>query len=359
MSKKRLIILIVSICAIVGLVFGCLYFNSQMDKPLGPSLKGDSGDSTEQSTSSSDQPSTPDLVSTPVQGSPQDQTGQPQPLCGNTPILTVLAIGIDYRGDNYLYGLADVIRIVRIDFTQHKVSVLTLDRAIWVEIPGIADHYGITHGMLNQAYFYGVPAMGYYDGTGGGAGLLAATLKKNFDLEVDNYVVVDFGAFVKVVDALGGIDVFLPEPVDDLKPKGSSDTYFSAGAHHLTGAQALALARIRAKYSTLIRDRNQDIIIKAIYDKISSPDVIVKIPKLLQALKGAGLTDLSPRQIENMVCLFKKMNSANLSLVGIPDQYYVYSWIYSQELHQDINVWDIDFDVFRSYISQFMSGQWP
>src|ERR1035437_5385954 len=73
---------------------------------------------------------------------------------------------------------------------------------------------GITHGLLNQAYFYGVPAMGYYNGPGGGAGLLAATLKQNFDLDVDNYVVVNMYTFVKFVDALGGIDVNLPQPVD-------------------------------------------------------------------------------------------------------------------------------------------------
>jgi LCP family protein required for cell wall assembly len=356
MSKKRLVIVVLSICAIIGLVFGVSRFNSLMEKPLGPSLRGNPS---EQPISNSDQLQTPGQLSTLVQLPTREQANQPRPLCGRTPVLTMLAIGIDYRGDNYLYGLADVIRIVRIDFTIHKVSVLTLDRAIWVEIPGISDHYGITHGMLNQSYFYGVPAMGYYDGPGGGAGLLAATLKMNFDLNVDNYIVVDFRAFVKIVDALGGIDVNLPEPVDG-NLNGESLGYFSAGTQHLSGTQALNLARIREGYSTLIRDSNQDKIIKAIYDKVTSPEIIPKIPKLLQALKGAGLTDLSPNQIENMICLIQKMDrTTDLSMRGIPDKYYVYSWIYSQDLHQDINIWDIDFDVFRYYISEFMNGQWP
>lgn len=352
MSKKRLVIIVLSICAIIGLVFGVLYFNSLMEKPLGPSLRRNPS---ELPISNSNQIPTPVHLSTPIQSPTQDQTNQLRPLCGHVPVLTVLAIGIDYRGDNYLYGLADVIRIVRIDFTTHKVSVLTLDRAIWVEIPGISDHYGITHGMLNQSYFYGLPAMGYYDGPGGGGGLLAVTLNKNFDLNVDNYVVVDFAAFVKFVDALGGIDVNLPEPVD-----GTPElSFFSAGKHHLSGSQALELARIRQKYSTLIRDRNQDIIIKAIYDKLNSPEIITKIPELLQALKNAGLTDLSPRQVENMICIFQKMDSSDLILRGIPDKYYIYSWIYSENLHKDINIWDIDFEVFRYYISEFMKGQWP
>jgi LCP family protein required for cell wall assembly len=333
MSKKRIIIAIISICAIIGLVLGVVILNSLMDKPLGPSLG---------------------QGQTPGQNPAQDQAIQLPPLCGQTPVLTVLVVGIDYRGGNYLYGLADVIRIVRIDFTTHQVSILTLDRAIWVEIPGISNHYGITHGLLNQSYFYGVPAMGYYDGSGGGAGLLAETLKKNFDLGVDNYVVVNFSTFVKFIDALGGIDVNLPAPVD-----GTPGTFFNAGKQQLSGTQALELARIREKYSTLIRDSNQDFIIKGIFDRLSSPDIITKIPKLLQAFTGAGLTDLSPRQIENMVCLLKKMDKTDLTFREIPDKYYVNGWIYEQDLHQDVNIWNIDFNIFRSYISDFMKGQWP
>jgi cell envelope-related function transcriptional attenuator common domain len=304
-----------------------------MDKPLGPSLgQGQS----------------------PVQNAAQNQSDQTPPLCGQTPILNVLVVGIDYRGGNYLYGLADVIRIVRIDFTNHQVSVLTLDRAIWVEIPGISAHYGITNGMLNQAYFYGVPAMGYYDGSGGGAGLLAETLKKNFDLDVNNYAVVNFSTFVKFVDALGGIDVNLPEPVD-----GTPGTFFNAGEQHLNGTQSLELARIREKYTTLIRDSNQDFIIKGIFDKLSSPDVITKIPKLIQTFTGAGLTDLSPRQIENMACLLNKMGKTDLTFREIPDKYYVNGWTYDKDLNQNINIWNVDFNIFRSYVSDFMKGQWP
>jgi LCP family protein required for cell wall assembly len=272
MSKKRLAIIFFSIFAILGLVLGNSSCSSLMDKPLGPSLKGNP------SAQPNSKPiSTPFTPATTVQSPAQVQATQLPPLCGNVPVLTVLAVGIDFRGDNYLYGLADVIRIVRIDFTTHTVSVLTLDRAIWVEIPGISNHYGITHGLLNQAYFYGVPAMGYYDGPAGGAGLLAATLKKNFDLVVDNYVVLDFGAFVKIVDALGGIDVNLPTAVDG-NVNGNNLGYFSVGSHHLDGTQALNLARIREGYTTLNRDSNQDQIIKGIYAKVTSPAIISRLP---------------------------------------------------------------------------------
>jgi anionic cell wall polymer biosynthesis LytR-Cps2A-Psr (LCP) family protein len=62
--------------------------------------------------------------------------------------MTILAIGSDERNADYLYGLADAIRIIRIDFITPSVSILDFPRDLWVEIPGISDHYGITHGVL-------------------------------------------------------------------------------------------------------------------------------------------------------------------------------------------------------------------
>jgi len=135
--------------------------------------------------------------------------------------------------------------------------------------------------------------------------------------------------------------------------------YFNAGAHHLSGIQALNLARIREGYSSLIRISNQDAIIKGLADKISSPAIILKIPELMQILSDTVLTDLSPNQINNMVCLVKKMDNADLSFAEIPTSYYVPSWIYNPNMHQNVFIWDIDFNVIRSYVSEFQSGRWP
>jgi LCP family protein required for cell wall assembly len=352
MKEKKIFFVALFICIVIGLVSAYLYVNTLLAKPLGPSL---SEDLAGQPTSNFNQLPTSDQTSLPFLTQQPLQTLVP-PLCGDTPVLTILVSGIDYRGDNYLYGLADVIRIVRIDFTKPKVTIFTLDRDIWVEIPGIQAHYGITHGKLNQAYFYGVPAMGYYDGTAGGAGLLAKTLKWNFGLTVDNYIVVNMAAFVKGVDALGGIDVYVPNSLDG-SPAGLSS--FDAGEQHLNGTRALDLARIRKGYSSLIRISNQDAIIKGLTDKISSPDIILKIPALLQALKGTVLTDLSPNQINSMVCLVKKMNNTDLNFAEIPDSYYVQSNIYDPDMHQNTFIWDIDFNVIRKYVSEFQSGRWP
>jgi hypothetical protein len=89
-------------------------------------------------------------------------TATPAPLCGGPPTMLVLGIGADNRDNNYLYGLADAIRVARIDFTVPAVSMLTF-RDLWVEIPNLTVR--IEYGKLNQAYLTEI-GMGYYEGPG-------------------------------------------------------------------------------------------------------------------------------------------------------------------------------------------------
>ena len=212
------------------------------------------------------------------------------PLCGGPPDMTVLALGID-GSENYLYGLSDVIRVVRVDFVTPKVTVLDMPRDLWVEIPEIAEQHGITHGKLNQAYFYGTPGMGYYDGPGAGAGLLARTLDLNFGLAVDHYGAVNMQTFVKLVDAVGGIDIYLPTdmdgtPVDD---KTEDMGYFYAGQQHFTGDEALRFSRIRKRYNVFTRTSNQNMVLCALKEKVTSPAVLPKIPQIINnALNTSG-----------------------------------------------------------------------
>lgn len=291
----------------------------------------------------------------------------PTPRCGGPSVMTILAIGSDTRADNYLYGLADVLRIVRVDFVNARVTVFSIERDLWVEIPEISDHYGITHGKLNQAYLYGNPGMGYYDGPGGGPGLLARTLDLNFGLRVDQYLAVNMQTFVKIVDALGGIEVYLDEPVDGT-PLGNEPTpdgapaakwYFSAGQHHLGGEDALRLARVRKKYSVFKRADNQNIVLCAIREKALSVATLPKIPQIIAAFENAIQTDLTPQQISQLACLAPQISGENIIFASISNDLYQPSRVYDPMSKDTTFVWDIDFDIIRSYVSQFMEGTWP
>ena len=279
------------------------------------------------------------------------------PLCGGPPVMTVLALGID-GNENYLYGLSDVIRVVRVDFVKPKVTVLAMPRDLWVEIPEIEEPYGITHGKLNQAYFYGTPGMGYYDGPGAGAGLLARTLDLNFDLPVDHYGAVSMQTFVKMVDAVGGIDIYLPTDVDGtpVDDKTEDMGYFYAGQQHFTGDEALRFSRIRKRYNAFTRTSNQNMVLCALKDKVTSPAVVPKIPQIINAFQDSILTDLSPEQLAQLACLVPKLDSENLIFTAIPEDLLSPGRVYSPQQKAETYVLKADYNEIRAVINQFMAG---
>src|SRR4030066_1285480 len=218
MRKKYLLPLIVFV--LIGGITLVVVVSTLWNKPLGPSLGlptlvsglvANSPSRTDpQDPSLSGEPTaTPSSLLSQIVGLFQKPSAAGEPQCNGPSAMTILLIGSDERGDDYLYGLADSIRLVRIDFTTSEVMLLDIPRDLWVEIPDISDHYGITHGKLNQAYFFGNPGMGYYDGPGEGPGLLAQTLDLTFGLRVDRYLAVDRTTFVAVIDAIGGVDIYL------------------------------------------------------------------------------------------------------------------------------------------------------
>lgn len=275
--------------------------------------------------------------------------------------MTILAVGTDSRNDNYLYGVADVIRIIHVDFTIPRVAVLTIPRDLWVEVPGISEHYGITHSKLNQSYFFGTPGMGYYDGPGEGAGLLAETLALNFGLHVDHYGVLNMRTFEDLIDAVGGVEVYLEERVDGRIGDSEEDNMglFRAGWHTLSGEAALRLARIRKVDTEFDRTDRQTLIICAFKDKLLSPSGIKGIPQMISAFSGRVLTDMSPSDISKLACLAPKLTKENLVFASFPREIMEPTYVYDPQFKGYTYVFDVDFDVLADYIDQFLAGTWP
>ncbi len=233
-------------------------------------------------------------------------------VCSGESNTTFLLIGIDYRGDDYLYGLADVIRLANVDFSNQTINMVALPRDLLVEIP--ADRFKVPGPYkINQAYFFGTPGMQNYYGEGAGPEALNEVIEYNFGISADHYLVFNFRVFADFVDAIGGVDVNLPEPVF-----GGSQGDFPAGKQTLTGEQALALARIRENYSDDFRVRNQSIIIKAVIQKMMQPTMILKYPSLLSQFKDAVLTDLPLDQMSSAALCFRGFNSDNLTTQEVP-----------------------------------------
>ncbi|MBQ7775736.1 MAG: LCP family protein, partial [Lachnospiraceae bacterium] len=155
-------------------------------------------------------------------------------------VTNILLIGNDSRsgGED---GRSDAMILISISDTQKKIHMTSLLRDMYVEIPGYKDN------RLNAAYSYGGPE------------LLLETIEENLDIEVNRYVLVNFQAFAKLIDAVGGVELEVTkEEIEYInaylveynmleeRPVGTDymDTTVS-GVVRLNGPQALAFSRNR------------------------------------------------------------------------------------------------------------------
>src|SRR5215207_1696457 len=352
-KKKTILGIILLILVTLGMGLFNLY-----RQPLGPALELPTSTQPESTlTTFPVQAIAVDVTATELQPT-ITQTAAPQPLCGGPDVMNILAIGSDSRGQHYLYGLADIIRLVRVDFVNARVGILEVPRDLWVEIREIADHYNITHGKLNQAYLYGNPGLGYYDGADQGPGLLARTLNLNFGARPDHYLAVNMRTFEAVVDAIGGIDIYLPYEISVKSKDNPKGFAIPEGQHHIDGETALWVARIR-QYSTFSRAENQNIVMCALRKKLLSPEVIPAIPELVRSFRSYVQTDFSPEQINQLACLATQMKGTDVVFASFPMQTFKGAKMYDPQLKATTSVLEADYNVLRDYIDRFQQGTWP
>ena len=375
--RLSMILVLLLLVVLLGVTVLGIYVIFSWEKPLGPALNlptytapSNSGsiDTTQMALPQDGQSkSTLQPLTTPQPVSPEG-TALPastlipaaQPLCGGPEVMTILLVGSDARSTGYLYGLADSIHVMRIDFTVPNVMVVDFPRDLWVEIPGISDHYGITHGKINQAYLYGNPGMGYYDGSGEGPGLLAETLDFNFGMRADHYIAVDRQTFVKMIDAVGGVDVNMKSPVDLNSKHGTPDPrmVLQAGMNHLDGEMALRLASNRVP-TTFQRMKYEKLILSALREKLLTPAMLPKLPGLVANFIGSVQTDLSPSEINSLICIAQAVPKDNIMADSFPRDMFKAEVTYDENREVTTYIDVVDNAALRALVAEFMHGIWP
>jgi len=126
-------------------------------------------------------------------------------------------------------------------------------------------------GRINEIFSIGVSSKRDF---ANGALLLSGMLEQILGIKINYYATVDFGGFKDIIDTLGGITVDVPESFSDstypTKDNGYMTVSFTSGIQNMNGETALEYARSRHSTSDFSRSLRQQIIIKAIIDKIKS-----------------------------------------------------------------------------------------
>jgi anionic cell wall polymer biosynthesis LytR-Cps2A-Psr (LCP) family protein len=189
--------------------------------------------------------------------------------------------------------------------------------------------------------------------------LLARTLTLNFGTQIDHYAAVNMRTFEKIVNAVDGIEVTLPETVDGRTAEDRSKRLlFPSGTHRLNGTQALTLARIRIE-GGFARAENQNRVLCALRDKLASPDVVTKLPDLIRSFQGAIQTDLSPEQLSQLACIGTKIPSGNIVFASFPPEHFELTRQFDPVFGKNVAVLNVNFDTIRGYVTLFNKGAWP
>lgn len=227
-------------------------------------------------------------------------------------ITNILLAGTDGRSKDE-QSRSDAMMILTIDNKHKSLKLTSLARDTYVNIPG----YGKQ--KLTHAYIYG------------GVNLLIETIEKNFELDIQNYAVVDFFSFMDIVDALGGVTVDVQSSeISELNKyinetyamntatnKGSIKYVNNSGTQTLNGYQALSYARIRKNDSALERDRRQRAVIQSLMNGMKDLP-ITKYPSLVDTILPYIKTNMKPTEIINLGGQVLGMQNINLTQIEFP-----------------------------------------
>ncbi|MFD6948890.1 transcriptional regulator [Nocardiopsis sp. TSRI0078] len=190
---------------------------------------------------------------------------------------------------------------------EKRVSVISFPRDSLVNLPQ-CDPYGDAEGT--QAYFGMINAAMYH----GGPPCVVRTIESLTDIRIDHFVHLSFMSFRDVVNAIGGVDICIPEPMHDSRSKLDLE----AGQQTLDGDEALSFVRARYEIgngSDIGRIDRQQMFLAALADQVTSSDVLSSPTKLNGILRAVARNSATDREftLDRMLSLAMTLSGADLT----------------------------------------------
>jgi LCP family protein required for cell wall assembly len=177
----------------------------------------------------------------------------------------------------------DSLMVLHLDDKTGTCRVLSIPRDTRTDLPG----YGLT--KINHALAVG------------GVDYETLVVQNLLGLKIDHFVLIDFNGFQSLVDAVGGIDVAVPDNFTS-----TDGRVFTAGEQTMSGQQALSYARYRGgPDGDFGRIRRQQQVIKAIVARASGLNIVRSINELLPAVEQNLRTDLSARDMASLASTYR------------------------------------------------------
>ena len=249
---------------------------------------------------------------------PTATTGETEPtwpeIIPTQNVTTIMLVGQNYREDEQHY-LSDTMILCTINRDTNTLTMTSLLRDLYVPIPAYAGH-GPGRNRINVCYHLGTQWTGSVKG---GMEMLALCVEQNFGIPIDHTVEVDFNAFEKIIDLMGGVEIELTQAEADYLNSDVHfyyffDREFSAGQYTLNGSEALAYARIRAIDSDFARTNRQRNVINSLIQKCKSMK-LWDLHKLATEILPMVTTDMTDDEITNYIWEFLPM-LADLNIVS-------------------------------------------
>ena len=197
--------------------------------------------------------------------------------------LNVLLLGVDSRGDSSSTLNTDTMIVLSLDPVNKTAAMLSIPRDVYIDRPGVFTD------KINAAYAYG------------GYDLTRKVVEDLLGIRLTAYALVDFEAFTKIVDSVGGVVIDVRRPVrDESYPTpdyGVERVDITAGPQLMDGQTALRFARSRHDTNDYSRAQRQQLVLSALRTRISEGDFLRGLPALIDRVGSAVQTNFDPANI--------------------------------------------------------------
>lgn len=225
---------------------------------------------------------TVDVEST-IQSAEESTPVEPITTSNGGKIYTIYLSGIDTRGEMTAKSRSDVNIIATVNTDTHEILLVSTPRDYFVPL----SISGGAPDKLTHAGIYGID-------------VCMDTLGMLYDIDINYYFRINFGGFVKVIDALGGITV---NSDYDFDSKNILGYHFNKGENYVNGEQALIFARERYAFQEGDRQRgkNQMEVIRGVVKKALSPEILTSYSSILSSLDGCFGTNITYEEIAQIL----------------------------------------------------------